>query len=76
MAIRELTRVFQTQDGKIFATKEDAERHEAAVAMTQAIRQAVADARYSDFGATPSARFTTRLAEELVKAGFVYGALN
>ncbi|MBZ9973470.1 hypothetical protein LB521_27960 [Mesorhizobium sp. BR-1-1-8] len=68
-----LTEVYQTEDGRIFATLKDAEAHEAAQAMLRAIRQARADANYDSFGRTHPLKLDERLAEELVRAGFVLG---
>ncbi|MBZ9922000.1 hypothetical protein LB579_30375 [Mesorhizobium sp. BR1-1-7] len=74
MATR-LTEVYRTDDGRFFATEKEAEAHEAAQAMLRAIRQARAEAQYDTFGRTHPLRYDERLAEELVRAGFVLGRL-
>lgn len=72
MAIKELTKVYQTEDGKLHATLEAAQTYEAAEKMVWAIRQAQTNACFDDFGRTSQSRFPKRLAEELVRAGFTY----
>lgn len=72
MATR-LTEVFKTDDGKFFGTLKEAEAHESAQAMLCAIRQACADASHDKFGPTRRCNYEERLAEELVRAGFIMG---
>lgn len=70
---KRLTEVFKTYDGKFFETLVEAETHENMERMLQAIQQARADARHGEFGPTPPWCFESRLAEELVRQGFVFG---
>ncbi len=72
MAIKKLTSVYQTEDGKIHATEEEALRHAAITEMLHAIRCACIDATYDTYGATTKGMYDRRLAEELVKRGFKY----
>lgn len=69
MGVREFTKAYQTSDGRVFIDKTEAENHEEIQTLLRAIRQAKADARHDDFGATMSGKFDLRLAEELIKAG-------
>ncbi len=70
MAIKELSKVYQISDGRMFASREDAERHEEIGKMLQAINQAKHDAEFDDFGPTKPRDYDRRLAEELIRAGF------
>jgi hypothetical protein len=72
MAIKELTKVYQTEDGKLHATLEAAQAYEAAEKMLWAIKQAQINASFDDFGRTSQPRFAKRMAEELIRAGFTY----
>lgn len=70
--ITELTKVYATDDGRIFKDRADAEAHEYRTAMLRGINQAYANSHFTKYGeCRPGTQtFKERLVQELFDAGF------